>query len=75
MAVREKLRATMELGVGLVPKTISFIEYLAFAIHFPPCLKLYMRNLHFIEGLHLQAYAMFIPDLNLATTDPLSLFT
>lgn len=62
------------LGTG-VPKTISFIQYLASANHFPLCLKFYMRNLHFIEGLHLKAYAMLIPDLSLAKTDPLSLFT
>lgn len=67
-------RSSEILGVG-VPKTISFIQYLALANHIPLCLKFYKRNLHFIEGLHLKAYAMLIPDLNLATTDPLSLFT
>lgn len=62
-------------GGGLVAKTISFLQYLAFAKHLPLRLKFFMRNLHFIEGLHLKADAMFIPDSNLATTDPLSLLT
>lgn len=57
-----------------VPKTISFIQSLALANHFPLCLKFSRRNLHFIEGLHLKAYAVFIPDLNLATTDPTVIF-
>lgn len=66
----------LSLSVPLsVPKpVVSFSWYLAFANHFPLCLKFSRRNLHFIDGLHPKAYAMLIPDSNLATTDPLSLF-
>lgn len=49
------------------PKTVSFI--LAFSSHFPLLLKFSKRNLHFIDGLHPEAYAVLIPALNLATTD------